>query len=145
MKTRVEYKGTFNVYGYTSSLIDEASQEREVALLHENYGLKLKSILEDGDNLICAIWFVDEQHWFYHLGVTKWKNYINDNAICLEIPAGYYAVGMVTAGVPALEAWEQLMGTKLNLENNVPVVEIVEQETRKYFEKYIDKDGNYEI
>lgn len=145
MKTRIEYRDTFNVFGYTSPLINEISQTKEVTLLREKYESKLKTILGDGNNLYFVIWFVDEQNWFYHFGVTKWDNFTKENATCVEVPAGYYIVGKVTADIPALEAWEQLMKIELNLENNVPVVEIIEQETRKYFECYIDNDGNYEI
>lgn len=145
MKTRVEFRETFSVYGYTSPMINEASQEREEALLRENYEAKLKSILEDGARLCVVIWFVDEKHWFYHIGVTKWDDFSDEQATCVEVPGGYYAVGTVTTDVPALDAWMQLMKVELSARDNVPVISIVEQETRKYFENYIDEDGNYEL
>ena len=144
MKIRVEYREKFNVYGYTSPLINEASQEYEVNSLRTSYESKLKSNLDDGDSLSFVIWFVDEQHWHYHIGITKWDNF-TEEATCVEVPAGYYAVGTVPAGVPDLTAWEQLLKTQLSAAGNIPVVEIVEQDTRKYIESYIDDAGNYEI
>ena len=141
MKTRVEYKEKFNVYGYTSPLLNEASHEREVTLLRENYESKLKSILKDGDSLNFVIWFEDETHWFYHFGVETWDNFADEDATCVEVSGGYYFVGTFSTDVPISEAWEQLMGVDVN---STPVVEIIEHGTRKYFERF-DKDGNYEL
>ena len=145
MKTRIEYREKFNIYGYTSPLMNEVSYEREVALLWENYESKLKSILAEGDHLSFVIWFKDEQHWFYHFGVRRWDHFANENATCVEVPSGYYAVGTAVFDVPVADAWNQLMDARLDAAGNVPVMEILEQANRKYLESYIDKDGNYEV
>jgi predicted transcriptional regulator YdeE len=139
MKTKLECREKFYVYGYSSPVINETTHEKEVELLRKTYEDKLRSVSEDDSHLYFVIWFVDENHWIYHFGISKWDSFADSKATCVEVPAGYYAVGTVQEGMPILEAWDEMFKTGFS-----SIGVLVDEENRKYFERF-SKCGNYEI
>jgi len=108
MDMRIEKREAFYVSGY-SVKANEATHERDLALLREKYESKLKSLTP---LLYFVAWIAEDGEYTLLLGVqAQNQTPIAKGAPCIEVPAGCFAVGVVPEGTPIMTAWGDFFET----------------------------------
>ena len=132
---RFEERNTFFVSGY-SVKTSEASMEKDVALLREKYEDKLRSI---APHLYLVGWYTENGDAIYLLGVeTQNQTPIAEDATCVEVPTGCFAVGAVPEGAPIMAAWGGFF-------EKIPALGAAIDMEHGYFVGCFDENGGCEL
>jgi len=109
MDIRFENRDTFYVCGYSVET-NEASLEKDVAILREKYEDRLREI---SPRLYFVSWITKDDNMIYHFSVETSDEEIPGGMVRIEVPAARFAVATVPEKMPVLAAWHDFFATKI--------------------------------
>jgi len=138
MKIRFENRDKFSVCGYVKET-DLENAPREVGQLWDKYENELRKIPDSKSCLYGVMWYTDETHqrYCYLLGIETDK--IQGDMVCVEIPAGYFAVATEPEEMTENEAWTEFFFKEIPSRGFMP-----DEQHGIYFEFYNEK-GDCEL
>ena len=137
MEIQFENRDAFKVFGFKVETNPESDCE-DIEKLLENHEKDLLALAKGKSPLYGIMWDMEKPNYSYLLAIEDIDNFTKDNsnkkfkdAISIEIPKGFYAVGKISQNTNLIEAWKQLF------ENDIPnLAYLFDDNHGKYFECY---------
>ena len=138
MKIRFENREKFNVCGYVVETTLE-NNNRDLGDLWNKYERELKENSESKSCLYGVMRYTDETHqrYSYLLGIETDR--LQGDMVCMEVPAGHFAVAAVPKEMTGNEAWTEFFY------KGIPAKGFMPDESHGVYFEFFNKNGDYEL
>jgi len=138
MNIRFENRNKFTVCGYQTETNSE-NNGHDLGQLFARHENELREVSESKSRLYGVMWYTDDTHqrYCYLLGIET--NKCQGDMVCVEVPAGYFAVASVPKGMTEVEAWTDFFF------NEIPALGYLPDEKHGIYFELFSETGDCEL